>query len=451
MPNVAPLAPPLPASPDTPEHTPPPAQSGINIAQRLRDTGKTATYLASGTTQKSPTPSALNAVKPQPIRRSSGAQVIPRSMTPPVVNTVQTPSTSAPRRASGPIAVPPGASGRLKALTPPPGTLHNALHASASASSTRQLAQKWHCERCKVPVDKEGVVSGACKLVGGQLYCLRCFKKREASRNLRLAIWATGGVLLAGLVASAIFLTQPLLILLIPIGVLAVLTGVVGGGLDVTTRLAFVAGGLVAMVASCWGTGVVSEHSEARQVQAQLDKQTVQVKELIESQNLAQADARIEALAAQSKDRTGRYISPEQEKKVEALRAQFDAQIRAKYGELTPHENHVLMTLIRAFPDDSDSGASHFHAVHMTESKVSVTVDKSHNAPSEKNVPTGPMGDPTTLQARTLALFLFDSYPFLKEVEIETLGEKSHRISYSRDQMTQLRMGGMSAPAGGHE
>ena len=212
-------------------------------------------------------------------------------------------------------------------------------------------------------------------------------------------------------------------------------------------RLAFVAAGLAAIVGSCWGTGLVSERSESRQAQQVLEKQAVQVTELIESKNFAQADARIEALTAQSKDRTGRYLSPEQEKKIEALRAQFDAQLRAKYGELTPHENHVLMTLIRAFPDDSDNGAERFRAVHMTDTKVSVTVEKARETLSEKDIAMGPMGDPTTLQARTLALFLFDSYPFLKDVEIETLGEKSQHLAYNREQITQLRMGGMTAPA----
>ena len=127
--------------------------------------------------------------------------------------------------------------------------------------------------------------------------------------------------------------------------------------------------------------------------------------------------------------------------------SEVDAQVRAKYGELTPHENHVLMTLIRAFPDDSETGTQRFQAVHMTESKVSVSVEKSHDAPSDKNIPTGPMGDAATLQARTLALFLFDSYPFLKDVEIDLTGEHGQHLAYSREQMTQLRMGGMAAPA----
>ena len=460
----APPAPPAPSSaklpPAAPQPGPTPAPAPalatepaptVNMAQRLRDTGKTATYLSSGTSQKPPTPSTLSAVKTPSIRRTSGAQILPRTATPAVVSAVQPPApvVHARRSTDRELLTPttfvhPGASGRLKV----PALDATAHHASPNASGSRQVSQaKWHCECCEISVDKEGVVNGTCKLVGGKLYCLKCFKKRVASRNLRLSLWAMGGVLLAGLAASAVFLTQPLLILLIPIGVLAVLTGIVGGGLDGSVRLGFVAAGLAAIVGSFWGTGVVSEHSESRQAQLALDKQAAQVTEQIQSSNFAQADARIEALTAQSKDRAGRYLSPEQQKKVESLRAQFDAQLRAKYGELTPHENHVLMTLIRAFPDDSANGSERFRAVHMMDTKVSLTVEKSRETPSEKDVAIGPMGDPATLQARTLTLFLFDSYPFLKEVEIETLGEKTQHVSYSREQITQLRMGGMMAPA----
>jgi hypothetical protein len=458
--KTIPVAPPPSAAPD----------GAASMAKRLKDVEKTASYLSSG---KVPTPPNLGSVRPQPMRRSSGAHTLPTGKvpTPPLLNSVR---PQPMRRASGANAIPPAkmptppqmnavkpqppgrGSGRYTlpprtllnnakpatSQTPPPGT----LRASAASGSKPSFQPKWHCEKCQMPVDKEGVVNGTCKLVEGKLYCLRCIRKEAASRNLRVTLWAMGGFLIVGLVVSALFLTQPLLILLIPIGILAVLTGIVGGGLGGTARLAFVAAGLTAMVGSSYGTSLMNERAEARAAQQALERQAVQVQDMIEKKQFATAESRIETLASQNKGIAGRSTTPEQEKTLDALKQRLNSQIKATYGDLNPHESHVLMSLLRAFPDGSDGGAQRLKSVHMTDTKVSIAVEKSPDLPN--GMPTGPMGDPSTLQARTIALFLFDSYPFLKETDIEVSGGDKGpvRHSFSREQITQLRLGGMPPP-----
>ena len=264
-------------------------------------------------------------------------------------------------------------------------------------------------------------------------------------------MWLAGGTLLAFFGVSLAFFTQPLLILLLPVGVIAMLLAIVGGGLGTSARLGFAAAGMAAVACCFFGTDAIKERSEARKSQQSLESRATEVEHVIASSNFPQAESQLEALAVQSKDRSGHFVSPEHEKRISELQQRFNEQMRKMYGAMQPQEQTVLLDLLRSFPQ-SDAAAQHFHSVKLADNRIMIAVEHAAVA-TPKDVAPGMMGDAATLQARLLGVFVFDSYPNVKDVEISVEGGGDsggpQKVHFTREQLTMLRMGGSSAPPPG--
>ena len=435
--NAAEIDPPVTRAPE-PAHASTPPRTPL--AERLREPAKTASYLG----VNSKTPPQSPAVKaPEPQRRTSGSHPVQGRRS----GIRQSP-------APGSAIVP----NNPNAPKSPQVQFHSAAPTSSPASVTSPAGKvtgstasmKWHCERCQIPISKDEIINGACKLVQGRLHCPRCQKKLNAAKQLKTTVWLAGGTLLAFFGVSLAFFTQPLLILLLPVGVIAILLAIVGGGLGTSARLGSAAAGMAAVACCFFGTDAIKERNEARKAQQTLESRAAEVEHVIASSNFPQAESQIEALAVQSKDRSGHFVSPEHEKRISELQQRFNEQMRKSYGAMQPQEQTVLLDLLRSFPQ-SDTASQRFHSVKLADNRIMIAVEHAAVA-TPRDVAPGMMGDAATLQARLLGVFVFDSYPNVKDVEITVEGGESNgaqKVHFTREQLTMLRMGGSAAPPPG--
>ncbi|HYF48725.1 MAG TPA: hypothetical protein VEJ63_04940, partial [Planctomycetota bacterium] len=209
------------------------------------------------------------------------------------------------------------------------------------------------CSRCSMPMSADAVQKGEAELISGVAVCKPCVRKaaerQRAARSLQLLL--VSFVVVS--VALAIFFPSQMLFAGVIVSALVALSGVIGFTLSGQARAALIVGGLVFAAA---GTLVIRSMSKSTQndtVAHELAQDAQEVKQLIQEDRAADAEQRLNALAARATDDKGRYVSAQAERSVADAREALDAHFRNKHGSLDARERDVLKFLQSAFQDKS--------------------------------------------------------------------------------------------------
>jgi hypothetical protein len=281
-----------------------------------------------GTPGRTPTPVSGTPMTPKsgPIQKRPSARNITPSRPP-------TSKLQVPQPINQPLR--PGASA---ARSPVP---------SVNKTSVRQ----WYCSRCHDIVSPEAVSRGEASMLQGQPVCARCIRKAAEKARAKSLGRLAGAAAGLGLVAVGIFAPAQFLFMATIISVCVAIVGVLGLTLSANMRAGLAVGGLVFAAAGFVALRSMNSSDAADKAAQALQQDAREVQQLVASDQLADAQMKLEALNTRAREADGSYSSQQAEAAVTQARQSIDSFIQNRYGQLDERERDVLKNLCSMFPD----------------------------------------------------------------------------------------------------
>jgi len=213
--------------------------------------------------------------------------------------------------------------------------------------------------------------------------------------------------------------------------VLAAICGVLGFTLNTGTRTTLVAGGIVAAAVGIFVLGSMSDQKEAQTATSDLTEEARAVQALIEKDQVADAEQRLNALAARADNGKGGYVSGSAQTLVEQTRASLNEHLRAKHGEIGGREREVLNFLASAYPD-KPGGSARFRELKVDNSTLKMSVLLNEE----------PLNGCIMDELKDLPFAIFEIFPKIERIEARCIsagGGEAGAISLDRDKAAAIR------------
>jgi hypothetical protein len=279
----------------------------------------------------------------------------------------------------------------------------------ATASVTKSSIRQWYCSRCNNIVSPEAVSSGEASLQGGQVVCPRCIRKaaeKARSKSLgRLALVAVG----LGMAAVGIFAPAQFLFVAALCSACMAMVGVLGFTLSGNVRVVLTGVGVVFAAASFIALRSMNSSAEIDKATQVLRQDAQEVKQLVSSDQLADAQKRLDAMNVRAREADGRFSSPAAEAVVTEARQSIETYIQNRYGQLDERERDVLKNLGSIYPDRA--GVQRFREIKVDGTTLRMTVLLNEEL-RDNQIFDG---------LRELPFTIFQLFPVLQRVELKFL------------------------------
>ncbi|HYF49159.1 MAG TPA: hypothetical protein VEJ63_07130 [Planctomycetota bacterium] len=409
-----------------------PPKAGVPIpkspAGSRPSTGLTQLTSAVKGNQSGLVPKAASGLQP----RVSG--IIPKART----NVLPAAKTSAPGPATSGFlpAAKEGLSKAAKSTHDPranTGFVPAIKHAPASEKrketvSSLSRAIQLNCRSCGKSILDAGPNSPVEKS-GGGLICGDCVtqrRQREASRG-RL-IRALAGASVAALIAFSILLPgQTALAATIGGGVCA-LTGLLAHDTRRIWRFAMLGIGLCVIGGGVFGMVRVQENLQREAARAAVKDESAAIAAMLEKNQFAEAQGRFRTFSAAAAGGAYAADNAAAQSALTELQQRMNAWLEKRFGAASEEERTLALALLARYPDSSSKGIR-VQGVSLKEKETIATIRVQSS--SDAAAPA---------EARSVLLFLFETYPQLQKIRLET---GSAVYENTRDLVSQLRYGGL--------
>ena len=315
------------------------------------------------------------------------------------------PSSSVSQRVAPPILSgglnrPSSASQRLPA---------SAISAGGNVSG-QIVTDPYSCSVCGKKLGKEGVLSGAGRIVDGHLVCAQCLSKKEDRPQGRKNIWIYIAPALVALAVAAVFIPGPALFIAIMLGLLAVLVGAIGFDLTGMVRGGLVVGGLVTLIGGFVLLNVMKNRKAGAATVTLLQEKVKPVNRQLEASDYSGAAHECAVLEAWVRQNIQDHHALEEAQKTLAeTHKHLDEYLRQNYSLVTEEDWSLLKSVLNG-SDKTKDGVPRIHRAHQQGNKVSLELVMA-SAPDRASV---------YAEAKDIVLNVFDRCR-VPEVELKVL------------------------------
>jgi hypothetical protein len=287
------------------------------------------------------------------------------------------------------------------------------LTLGASASSTRNST--WKCSSCGIALGPQSVVQGTGIIVEGKLSCVDCIKQKNIKRRaLKVAprVIALASALMAvALGVLGVFIPGPVLIMVFAIGIVVLLTGLIGFTMSRNLRFSAVFAGLAAMTFSGWGLMSLSARAETKALSVARTSNIAEFDKDLSTDQISEAIHKIGVI--QQKLRATN--SADEQKLMSELNGRIDEWVRKNFGELNSQERSTLLLLCGEFGSVTNNSLRKYRAIKIEGGTVSLTM-----AVAPKDIEPGQQASiPASKDASKIALYLVQHVEGISALELK--------------------------------